>query len=110
LFKTATLDTVSYENEHFFVVYPNPITNNTININFKDSLSDYVNVQLFTIQGTKVFQKSFKVYGNTLTFSPDNTLASGIYILEIEYNNYKSTPKRLCLDKLRMASFNVLHR
>jgi hypothetical protein len=42
------------------------------------------------------------VYGNTLTFSPDNTLASGIYILEIEYNNYKSTPKRLCLDKLRM--------
>jgi hypothetical protein len=25
LFKTATLDTVSYENEHFFVVYPNQL-------------------------------------------------------------------------------------
>jgi hypothetical protein len=49
LFKTATLDTV-YENEHFFVVYPNQLQNNTININFKDSLSDYVNVQLFTEQ------------------------------------------------------------
>jgi hypothetical protein len=60
LFKTATLDTVSYENEHFFVVYPNQLQNNTININFKDSLSDYVNVQLFTIQGTKVFKNRSK--------------------------------------------------
>ena len=89
LFKTATLDTVSYENEHFFVVYPNPITDNTFNINFKDNLSDYINVQLFTIQGTKVFQKSFRINGNTLTFSTDNTLVPGIYIVQIEYNNYK---------------------
>jgi hypothetical protein len=93
LFKTATLDTVSYENEHFCCLSKS-ITNNTININFKDSLSDYVNVQLFTIQGTKS-SKSFKVYGNTLTFSPDNTLASGIYILEIEYNNYKFHTKAI---------------
>jgi hypothetical protein len=35
-----------------FVVYPNPLQT-IININFKDSLSDYVNVQLFTIQEQK---------------------------------------------------------
>jgi hypothetical protein len=40
-----------------FFVLSKPITNNTININFKDSLSDYVNVQLFTIQE----QKSSKI-------------------------------------------------
>jgi hypothetical protein len=95
LFKTATLDTVSYDNEHFFVVYPNPITNNTININFKESLNDFINVQLFTIQGTKIFQKSFRVNSNTLTFSPNNILASGIYILEIEYNNFKFHTKAI---------------
>ena len=89
IFKNTTLDTVSFENDHFFVVYPNPITENTININFKDILNGYVNVQLFTIQGTKVFNQSFRVNGNTLKFSNDNSMASGIYILELEYNNNK---------------------
>lgn len=89
IFKNTALSTASFESDSFFSVYPNPITENTININFKDSLNGYVNVQLFTIQGTKVFNKSFRVNGNTLKFSPDNSMASGIYILELEYNNYK---------------------
>ena len=89
LFKNTALDTVSFESDTFFSVYPNPITENTININFKDSLNGYVNVQLFTIQGTKFFNKAFRVNGNTLKFSPDHSMASGIYILELEYNTYK---------------------
>jgi hypothetical protein len=32
----------------FFVIYPNPILEHHININFKDSLNGYVNVQVFT--------------------------------------------------------------
>lgn len=89
IFKNTTLDTVTFENDPFFVIYPNPITENTINVNFKNSLNGYVNVQLFTIQGTKVFNKSFKVNDNKLKFSLDNLMASGIYILELEYNNNK---------------------
>ncbi|POY39863.1 hypothetical protein C3L50_08510 [Flavobacterium alvei] len=89
LFKNTALDTVSFESDTFFSVYPNPITENTININFKDSLNGHVNVQLFTIQGTKIFNKAFRVNGNTLKFSPDHSMASGIYILELEYNTYK---------------------
>jgi hypothetical protein len=50
--QNTALDIVSFENEHFFVIYPT-ITKNTININFKDSLNGYVNVQVVTIQDTK---------------------------------------------------------
>jgi uncharacterized protein (DUF1501 family) len=89
LFKNTTLDSASFENDSFFSVYPNPITANTITINFKIHLNDYVMVQLYSIQGTIVFNKAFRLNGNSLQFSPYNILTSGIYILELEYNNYK---------------------
>lgn len=89
IFKNEALDNVTFTNDSFFAVYPNPIADNTINITFKENINTYVNAQLFTIQGTKVFSKSFKVNGNFLSFTTENALAKGIYILEIEYNNYK---------------------
>jgi hypothetical protein len=95
IFKNTTLDTISFQNDNFFVIYPNPITENTININFKDILNGYVNVQIFTIQGTKVFNKSFRINDTKLKFSLDNLMASGIYILELEYNNYKFHTKMI---------------
>ncbi len=89
IFKNTALGNASFESETFFAVYPNPITANSININFKDSLNGYANIQLFSVQGTKVFNKSYRVNGNSLQFSLENQITPGIYILKLEYNNHK---------------------
>jgi hypothetical protein len=43
----------------------------------------------------KSLNKSFRVNENNLKFSVDNVIASGIYILELEYNNNKFEQKWL---------------
>jgi hypothetical protein len=83
------VDTDSFENHAFFSVYPNPVKENTITITFKDSLNGYVNARLYSIQGTQIFNKAYRVNGNLLKFSPDRIITPGIYILELEFNNYK---------------------
>ena len=93
IFKNGNLSTASFEEVSFMAVYPNPITDQIININFKESLNGYVNLKLFSMQGTLVFQKPFNINGNFLTVPFENAIATGIYILEVEYNNHKFSIK-----------------
>ncbi|AWG20679.1 hypothetical protein FFWV33_03550 [Flavobacterium faecale] len=87
IFKTATLDQNITDQSAFMSVYPNPIKDKVINITFKVDLNGYVMLKLFTSQGALVHQKPYKVSGSFLTANIENSLAQGIYILEIEYNN-----------------------
>ncbi len=87
IFKNSNLSTAAFEDTTFMTVYPNPVIDQTININFKEKIHSAVNVKIFTIQGTMVFQNRYSINGHFLPITLNKTIAAGIYIVEIEYNN-----------------------
>jgi uncharacterized protein (DUF1501 family) len=89
IFKNSSLDTTPIGPEDFFTVYPNPITENTINITLKDAINTVVNIKIYSIQGTLIYNTLAKINGTNYSFQLQNKAASGIYILELDYNNNK---------------------
>ena len=80
---------VDFAADDFISIYPNPVTNNQINIQFKDFVTSKVNITIFTIQGTKIFDEVFVVDGNSLSFNVNKTNPTVNHILELTYNNSK---------------------
>jgi hypothetical protein len=97
IFATTQLSTPKFDNSSFLTVYPNPVSNNQINIRFATSLNDNIAVAVYNIQGAKVFDSKFAVSGSTLNFSINNRLSSGTYILEVVTNGARHTEKLLIL-------------
>jgi uncharacterized protein (DUF1501 family) len=98
IFASTQLSTPKFDNNSsFLTIYPNPVSNNQINIRFATSLNDNIAVAVYNIQGVKVFDSKFVVNGNTLNFSINNRLSSGTYILEVVTNGASHTEKLLIL-------------
>ena len=97
IFNQTVLSSTDFEAEsnNFMSVYPNPITDATLNIEFKEFVNESVNVQLFSIQGTVVYNKNHRVSNNNLTLSIDNLASNAIYILQVDYNGNKFYKKVL---------------
>ena len=89
---TSTLSSavnLNYEYGDFFKVYPNPVLNNLVNIQFSSAFSDFVNVQIYSVQGTLIYDTNLKVTNGMLSFEVANFSSSGMYILQINYNQNK---------------------
>ncbi|MEO6902368.1 MAG: DUF1501 domain-containing protein [Bacteroidia bacterium] len=88
IFKNNILSNKDLENteNNFITVYPNPITNYTINIEFKQDINAMVKVTIYTLNGTIVYDNHLQVSGNKLRFVANNTIASSSYVLELTYN------------------------
>lgn len=97
IFASTQLSTPNFNSSSFLTVYPNPVSNNQINIRFASSLNDNIAVAVYNIQGAKVFNSKFTMSGNTLNFSINNRLSSGTYILEVVTNGGRHTEKLLIL-------------
>ena len=69
-----------------FIVYPNPVINNQVNIKFTKLVNSKINIVISSIQGIKIFENIFQVDGDMLNFSITNYIASGTYILRITLN------------------------
>lgn len=96
IFRTKTIiPTETSSDNGFFVIFPNPVTNNTINIKFNTLIKVNLDITLFTIQGARMFNKKFFVDGDFLTFSPSSFLSTGTYIIGLNYNGIKYTEKIL---------------
>ncbi len=84
-----------YFDEDFISLFPNPVLNNQINIQFNDFLNDTVKITIYTIQGSFIYSNIYKVDGDQLNFSPNYYLSTGTYFLELEYNAFKFNKKFL---------------
>ncbi|WP_040443826.1 T9SS type A sorting domain-containing protein [Eudoraea adriatica] len=68
-------------------IYPNPVSGGNINVYLGNSRgTKQVELALFTIDGLKVFSKSFNVIDNEVSFNVD-ALAKGIYLLNVKTEN-----------------------
>ena len=92
-----TLSTNSFEVNNTFI-YPNP-TNGTIHIQINTATSDDVNVQLFDIQGRRVFENSFESNSGVFNKAVNlGALAQGVYFLDVQQGNKKAT-KRIIISE-----------
>lgn len=92
IFRTTNLGSKK-DQDNFMMIYPNPVTRNVVNIRFKEIIKSNIAINIFTIQGSKVYSNTFFVSENILTF--DVNFSTGTYILEVEYNGNKYVDKLL---------------
>ncbi|VXB26507.1 conserved exported hypothetical protein [Flavobacterium sp. 9AF] len=71
--------------DDFILLFPNPISNNQINVAFKKFINTHVKVSVHTVTGKLIYANTHFVLGDTLTFSPSTILSKGVYVLEITY-------------------------
>lgn len=90
IFKKTLLSTTNFDldNTDFVRVNPNPISNQTVNLVFKSVINTYVNIKIFSIQGSIIFQGDFFIKENYLSIQVNNLSASGFYILTVAYNQH----------------------
>ena len=68
-------------------VYPNPITNNLINVKLYESPNSPVDVNILTMTGQKLYSKRFTQTGSLLSFRVPTFTANAHYILEVVYGS-----------------------
>ena len=86
IFKTKTQKIIESEDNNVFVIYPNPIKDNQVNIQFKDLIASRIEIMVSNVQGVKIFEDNFQVDGKSLNFNIKNYLATGTYIFRLTLN------------------------
>ncbi len=83
-------ETIILSNDVF--IYPNPIAGGELTIHLGNFKGDMANVSLFSINGTTLFRKWFKVQDSKIRFNID-AISKGIYILNVRTDNTLVTYK-----------------
>jgi uncharacterized protein (DUF1501 family) len=97
IFKNGLFQTGAYYDETFITIFPNPVVNSQINIQFNDFINATVTIIIYTIQGTRIFGNAYAVDGDILSFNTGTHMPTGTYILELEYNTTTFVRKFLTL-------------
>lgn len=95
IFQNTILSTTNFELEdnNFISVFPNPVTNKVLNLQFKEPINDFVAIEIFSLQGTLVYKNNHKINQGILQFEIQNLTSSGIYIMHVNYNENKFSKK-----------------
>jgi lysophospholipase L1-like esterase len=84
--QSATVTNVSEIEEGLISIYPNPVQNHSVNIDFTQLTSENLTMSLYNANGTKVFTTVLNSTAVSQIQLPSN-LSSGIYILEARGNS-----------------------
>ena len=68
-------------------VYPNPVTNNLINVKLFEAPNSAVDVNILTMTGQKLYSKRFTQTGSLLSFKVPTFTANAHYVLEVVYGS-----------------------
>ena len=68
-------------------VYPNPVTNNLINVKLYEAPNSPVDVNILTMTGQKLYSKRFTQTGSLISFRVPTFTANAHYILEVVYGS-----------------------
>jgi len=76
-------------------VYPNPVTNHTVNIEFLSAVKDNVSVTLFGTRGERLYYNQFRPGSSrTIRFKvPDYFDVQTLYLLRVEFDGNVETEK-----------------
>jgi uncharacterized protein (DUF1501 family) len=85
----------NFENE-FMTIFPNPVMNGQVNIQFNLVIKSNVSVVIYSVLGAKVFEGNYNIEGDLLSFNT-GTFSSGTYILNLIYDNEKHIEKIVVL-------------
>ena len=88
IFKNSSPTIKTFENKNsFFSVYPNPVTSNQINIRLNEAVYSKVNLSIYNLQGSKVYEELVMVNGTSMSLTLKNTFDSGNYIIELMFDD-----------------------
>lgn len=79
----------SYENEIAFTMYPNPLRNGNLNIKSSENIKI---IDFFTLNGTKISQKSFNENNISIAF---NEFDSGVYLVKVKLESGRIISRKL---------------
>ena len=96
IFGKKAIPTSTALSNEFMVLYPNPVVNNQINIQFNTTLKSSVNITIHTIQGATLLNEQYAVNGDFLSFNA-LVLSTGTYILTLTYLQNKYVEKMIVL-------------
>lgn len=94
VFQNNILNNSLFSSENI-VVYPNPITNNQFNITLPSNLSGEVNIKVINTIGQTVYETK-TANQNTVSITPNISLAQGFYFVELT-NQGKSSTKKIII-------------
>jgi uncharacterized protein (DUF1501 family) len=85
----SKIATLKNKNKQAVSVYPNPVTNNTINIEFFENVNENVSVTIFGTLGEKLYYNQINPRGNkTMVLKlPNHFDVRTLYILNITYGS-----------------------
>jgi uncharacterized protein (DUF1501 family) len=75
--------------KNFISVYPNPVINGELTVNFEDSITSRIIITIYNLQGARVFSNSYTADGFSVSLSLSSLLPASPYILEMDYNGNK---------------------
>lgn len=76
-----------------FIIYPNPITDNSFEISSSEFSGHQVKVSIHSILGNQVYEDEHLFSNISIKIKPNETLNTGIYIVNITSDNKKYTQK-----------------
>lgn len=76
-----------------FMIYPNPVTGNSFEISSSEFSSNQVEVSIHSILGNQVYENEHLFSNTSIKIEPNETLNTGIYIVNITSDNKKYTQK-----------------
>jgi subtilisin-like proprotein convertase family protein len=91
----STLETAKNELSHF-IIYPNP-NNGSFNIQFKNIVSDKLELHIYDMSGRKIFSRSYSPQGEFNENIQLNALHTGIYLLSV-YDGERTQVQRIIIE------------
>ena len=94
---SSVVSTESFELSNFSL-FPNP-SNGILSVKFETNSNDEVGVQVFDLQGRRIFNKAYN--SDRLVFEESinvGNLANGIYLVQVNQGN-RSTTKNIIISK-----------
>jgi uncharacterized protein (DUF1501 family) len=96
IFKKTFFDAANAQiDDNFIAIIPNPIQNNQLNLVFPGFVKGNIQVNVFNINGTKLYENSGYVNGDNFVVNFNISLSTGVYIAIIDYNGYTFKKKFL---------------
>ena len=88
IFATTALSTAKFDinDDSMLAVYPNPVVDKIINLQFKEAINTTITIEILSMQGALVYKNSHQIYEGAVQFEAQNLTSSGIYILKAECN------------------------
>lgn len=94
-FEQVTLSTSNYLEQNKLMVYPNPVISNSLTLQVSNNLSGNVQVEIFNLQGKRVYLQLFKNQTTNTVKIENLNFKDGVYYVKITGDSNLSLTKKI---------------